>query len=305
MKVLLAFPQNDKQTGLFVKKAFEALGCELEINDPKINPHQLYEQAKRFNPDLIFCSRTPSLVNSIKKIKNELPSKIVCYNTDVRSGVNGFISDFGNDIDLFFNLMDFIYVKKGLVNDFQSRYKKTKVEFLPQGIDSLVHKKEKFNIEDKNKYSCDVMFAGSISNIHKGRKALLTHVNNMGIHYKRYTNIFDCEHNKACMYSKITLGHCGFPEIAISNSVRDFKVMGAGGFLLTEYTKDLEELYDIGNECETYTTIKECDEKIKYYLSHEQERLTIAENGYNITHKNHTYINRMKSVINNIEGDKK
>ena len=43
MKVLLAFPIADKQTGLYIKKSFEQLGHEVSVCDAKTEPQKLFD----------------------------------------------------------------------------------------------------------------------------------------------------------------------------------------------------------------------------------------------------------------------
>jgi len=78
---------------------------------------------------------------------------------------------------------------------------------------------------------------------------------------------------------------------------RTFEVPGAGGFLLTQYAKGLERYYEIGNEIETFSSIKELKEKICFYLSNYEKRDLIARQGFQKTLCEHTYEKRLNEVI--------
>lgn len=78
---------------------------------------------------------------------------------------------------------------------------------------------------------------------------------------------------------------------------RVFEVTGAGGFLLTERTPNLEEYFDIGREVEDFKDERELKEKIRYYLENESERERIALAGYTRAQKEHTYEKRMNDAI--------
>ncbi|MDD6656544.1 MAG: DUF3880 domain-containing protein [Lachnospiraceae bacterium] len=70
-------------------------------------------------------------------------------------------------------------------------------------------------------------------------------------------------------------------------SLRVYDVLGSGGFLITNYQPELEELFEIGKDLEVYNSIDELIEKCHYYLSHEEERCEIAQNGLNKVHQYH------------------
>jgi len=48
------------------------------------------------------------------------------------------------------------------------------------------------------------------------------------------------------------------------------------------------------------TARKSVIDKIQYYLEHEDKRRQIAENGYEIAHRNHKYIDRIKIVLEDL-----
>jgi hypothetical protein len=92
-------------------------------------------------------------------------------------------------------------------------------------------------------------------------------------------------------------------NIAVSNDInmRNFEVMGAGGFLLTERVPHLEELFTDGVHCVMYDTIDEAVEKAKYYLAHDEERIKIANAGYEEVLKKHTIEHRVDAILEKIK----
>jgi len=78
---------------------------------------------------------------------------------------------------------------------------------------------------------------------------------------------------------------------------RMFRIPGCGGFLLTGYTEKLEDLYIQGKEMDCFFNINELIEKIKYYLSHDEERERIAKAGYERTLRDHTYEKRFNEIF--------
>lgn len=62
--------------------------------------------------------------------------------------------------------------------------------------------------------------------------------------------------------------------------LRVFDVLGAGGFLITNYQSELPSLFEINKDLVVYESMKDLVDKVKYYLIHEEERNIIAQNGY-------------------------
>jgi len=78
---------------------------------------------------------------------------------------------------------------------------------------------------------------------------------------------------------------------------RIWDVLGAGGFLLTNFQAELPEYFEIGTHLEAYESLDEACDKCAYYLTHEDERLEIAHNGYELVKAKHTVLNRVIEMI--------
>ena len=86
--------------------------------------------------------------------------------------------------------------------------------------------------------------------------------------------------------------------------LRVFDIMGVGGFLMSNYQQEFEELYTPDKDVVLYSSIDELIDKTKFYLTHERERLTIAMNGYKRTISEHTMKIRAVQMLNTVFGDK-
>ena len=75
--------------------------------------------------------------------------------------------------------------------------------------------------------------------------------------------------------------------------LRAFDIMGAGGFLLTNFQPDFLEFFQPGEDFVYFDSKSDMLDKIAYYLSHEEERRQIAENGYHEIMEHHTYRHRV------------
>lgn len=103
--------------------------------------------------------------------------------------------------------------------------------------------------------------------------------------------------------SKITINcHCNSHVTGdYAGNMRLFEATGMGALLITDWKKNLPDLFEPDNEVITYKTQEECVEKVKYYLEHDKEREMIARAGQERTLKDHTFENRMKELIGIID----
>lgn len=82
--------------------------------------------------------------------------------------------------------------------------------------------------------------------------------------------------------------------------LRIFEIVASKTFLLTEHVDYLEEYFEIGSEIETFRSIEEAKDKIKFYLNNEKERELIANAGHQRFLKDHTSKKRLSSILNQI-----
>jgi hypothetical protein len=59
-------------------------------------------------------------------------------------------------------------------------------------------------------------------------------------------------------------------------NIRHFEITSHGGFMLTYFTPELSNCFEIGRECDVFRNEAELLEKIAYYLEHSEERKTLA-----------------------------
>lgn len=105
---------------------------------------------------------------------------------------------------------------------------------------------------------------------------------------------------KAFYLSKINLNitsrsiESGIPQ-------RVWDILAVGGFCLTNYQPELEEYFEIGKDLEVWHDLPELEEKIRYYLTHEEQRIRIAINGYQKVRKSHSLQARLDEILQVIE----
>lgn len=82
--------------------------------------------------------------------------------------------------------------------------------------------------------------------------------------------------------------------------LRAWDILGAGGFLLTNFQLELADYFQNGRDIVYYEDMYDCEKKAEYYLSHEDERRMIALNGYELVKEKHSYIQRVGVILNTI-----
>lgn len=96
--------------------------------------------------------------------------------------------------------------------------------------------------------------------------------------------------------SKINLNMTMRP-IETGLPLRCFDILGCGGFLMTNYQEELNDMFVIGQDLEAYSSLDELIDKCDYYLSHEDERAAIAHSGYEKVRAAHTHFHRLRDTL--------
>lgn len=87
--------------------------------------------------------------------------------------------------------------------------------------------------------------------------------------------------------------------------LRVWDVLGAGGFLLTNYQLELDTYFENGKDIVYFDGMDDCLRKADYYLSHEDERMAIAANGLQKVREGHSYEDRIGVILDCIKNAKK
>lgn len=77
---------------------------------------------------------------------------------------------------------------------------------------------------------------------------------------------------------------------------RTYEISACGTLQLTDQREDLPLYYQSGIEIETFNSPEELRSKIEHYLSHEEERRTIALRGLRRTLREHTFMTRVQQL---------
>lgn len=118
----------------------------------------------------------------------------------------------------------------------------------------------------------------------------LPKVSNKGAvdYYDTMPYVFKC--------SKINL-NISLRSIQTGIPLRCMDIMGAGGFLLSNYQADLFEHFVPGEDFVYYESDEDLLGKCEYYLTHDEERQSIAANGHRKVAANHTYTTALTAMM--------
>jgi spore maturation protein CgeB len=78
---------------------------------------------------------------------------------------------------------------------------------------------------------------------------------------------------------------------------RHYEINACGGFQLSYFVPGLNMVYEIDKEIAVYEDLKFIPEEIKFFLTNEELRNSIAENGYKRSIKDHSAQGYMKNLI--------
>jgi hypothetical protein len=174
--------------------------------------------------------------------------------------------------------------------DSYERYKLTynnKVLWLTHFCDSRIHQPI-LNI-DKNYLATTSRGSGNSQFLDR----LTEHSGGLIVNQNGFIGI---EHSKFLQSGLMVVQNSRWGEI----TRRIFEGMGCGQMVITDRlhpNKKLEELFTDGVDIVLYDNIVDCIEKINYYAKNNQERMTIANNGYLKVKNNHTQKQRVETLI--------
>src|SRR6266850_2404222 len=109
---------------------------------------------------------------------------------------------------------------------------------------------------------------------------------------KLHEPVFGLANFRILARSRLTLNnHIDCAEDYAGNS-RLYEATGMGACLITDWKRNLSEMFEPDSEVVTYKCAEECSEKINYLLAHESERQAIAQAGQQRTLSCHTFKRR-------------
>jgi hypothetical protein len=282
MRVIFVAVFNYNSTNVSQADGFRKAGCDvIEFNYREIatkignfeRDKQLVELCKTEKPDVVVFSKCNEIYSWVVDECNKYSKTVLWYMDTMNENYNyALVEKIQKCSFTFCAIWDSYLAAKKVGGD--------KVFFLQEGYDHLS------NFPIDSQYLYDVCFIGGLRNKrHEYQKAIGFHV---------VQNAYGKEHSLIVSQTRINLN---FTEGGTSD--RTYKILASKGFLLTEPWSSMENDFTAGQDFDTFTNVEELKNKIAYYLLHEDERLKIAEHGYNTVQK-FDRINWAKQILNKL-----
>jgi hypothetical protein len=276
MKILLAFPQRDGQTGPAIKFALNKLGHIVTSCEPSNIGMHIGDY------DLVFCSRTPSIAQHIHKFD----CKTAMWNVDAKHNINswGKLIPLVKKVDVHFTV--------ALQQLEEWKHYNTNTLWLPQGLQNEIYDKVKGHVQPE----FDITFCGRLDSVHSFRAEYLDCLTSSHLKFKHFGQrgeIYNLNHNILVAKSRINLGMSGWVDLGCP-SVRNYKILGAGGLLFERYHPSIAFQFPV---CIFYENPSDLINKATSILKDDAKRKDMAELGYQWVHQTATYTHRMKQAL--------
>jgi spore maturation protein CgeB len=261
----------------------------------KINDDFL-EYAKEVKPDVIFIYRgTHVFHKTLIEIKAETKALILGYNNDDPFSPHYSGWEWRHFIKCI-PVYDLVLSYRKLnIRDYWKAGAK-RVKLLRSWFIAERNFPTHLSEQEIERFGCDVVFIGHYEA--DGRKEVLESLIRNGIDLKIFgpgwekvkwnedmpdniapiRPVINADYNKALNGAKIAL--CFFSKLnRDSYTRRCFEIPASGTLLLSQHSDDLESLYTVGKEADTFKDVDELLVKIEQYLSDESLRLLVANSG--------------------------
>jgi hypothetical protein len=272
MRVVLVDKHNAQNSGVghWRTKAFEYHECEVAQIDQIADRSCIVDKVSAFDPDFVIVYKGKGMSNEDMRILHE-KYVMIYYYMDYR--VKRIALDMAN-----FDIV--------LCNTYNvARYLKGDLLFEGYDPDLCVSTR---GVEK----TIDVGFIGTPRSV---RRPWLVHVDTVS------TGVYGLAHSNLVGRTKINLnldaGYGGFSD-------RVLKILGSSGFLLSQYSEELEHYFDIGNDLDIFRTVDEMRDKIDFYLSNPEERNRIAITGHKKA-QNYTSLKYAEEILKRVKDEKK
>jgi spore maturation protein CgeB len=270
-------------------------------------PERLFERrliraVHAFQPSLILVIHGNQLSpKTIRGLRAVTKAPMVCWYQDQ-------MTTLGRQF-LLGSEYDAVFVKDLYMQDLFSRMiRSTSFFYLPEACNPRVHRSVELTVEDRQRYGCDVMIAGTL---YYYRQEILRQLADFdlkvwGSRPDWMLNRLKSQHGgktilteekaRAMAAARICLNTLHYGEVNGLNC-RAFEIAGCGGFQLITSVPVLASHFDVGTEVVEFGSTEQLVELMRHYLDHPDLAAKIARQGQIRAHRDHTYEHRLKELL--------
>ena len=271
-----------------------------DLSNQELNK-KVIELCEKFKPDLVFIIKGMVIKESTLAKLHQMGIKTANWFLE-----NLFIEPYKTWLPKNYGNFDYFFTCNSQELDYFPSTSKTKVIYLPVGVDPSYYELDELTEEDRKRYSCDVCFVGAsyperveameyikdlnlkIFGWEGWRKTELKSLYFGVLNTKEMAKLFNC--------AKISINMAIQPPLHTAN-LRTFEIPAAGGFGLMDYRKDMDGLFKVGEEFAIFSDKKDLREKILFYLGNDKLRRSIVEAGHQKVLQEHTLEKRVKFML--------
>jgi len=288
------------------------------LDDTMLN-RKLLDTVKEFRPDCVLIIKGDSIESgTLKKMKKICSPLMINWDADsflTPERIHLVLPRLGL-YDYCFTI-DEVEVLPGVIRNEIFR-KNRNIFTVPLAANSDFYRPIEISNEAKNSLASFLVFIGTIN---PARRSLLENLEDMNLKiwapaesawgkWLENGSILKKYYQNGCVYGEELIklyAHSGIvldihflfsqiPEIP-NVTLRVFEVPAAGGFVLTNFSPQLPNLFKLDEEIICYKSAGECREKAHYFLKNPGLRKKIADKGRERVLREHTFENRLRAIL--------
>ena len=263
---------------------------------------RLAETVERLQPELILVvlgsQLSPKTVNLLRA---RTTAPIVCWCQDQMTTIGRqYLVGAGYDA---------VFMKDRYLQELFARMvRSTPFHYLPEACNPRMHRTLPLTADDRRRYGCDVMMAGTL---YYYRQEILRAL--AGFDLRVYGNRPDWLIDRlagrrigaevkgdakvrAARAATVALNTLHYAEVDSLN-VRAFELAGIGAFQLLDHKPVLAEHFRPGEEVETFRDVDELVEKVRWFVRHPERARAIGDAGQRRAHRDHSYEARLDEIF--------
>ncbi len=262
-----------------------------------------------FQPDLILAlAQAPMTGETLSRLKTLGIPIAFWFVEDFRALT--YWKDIAAQYDYIFALQKDDFFDELKARDIKNHY------YLPQACLSALHKQHDLSVVEREIYASDLSFMGAAyyNRVQSFPQLLDFDFKIWGSGWEVNSILGPClQKNSERVSSEecvkiyngakvnLNLHSSSFHESVNPNgdfvNPRTLEIAACGAFQLVDKREELDDMFRVGEELIDFDSMEDLKEKISYYLSHEDERKTIAAKGQARVLKEHTMEHRMKELL--------